>query len=164
MFESKRRRLFACMLKTTLTATLMASSVAFSFAAVANSQEVGDGWDQEVATKLATDLEQTLRDAYEKSLKAPPQLTVLQQRGRDAAQGVIRRARDLSQDYARKMRAGWSRQASEPFFTTVVDEVAHIFETSGDAVPSQSAKPLIDRLREILDELQALYDSAVVPN
>ncbi len=142
----------------------MASSVAFSFAAVANSQEVGDGWDQEVATKLATDLEQTLRDAYEKSLKAPPQQTVLQQRGRDAAQGVIRRARDLSADYARKMRAGWSRQASEPHFRAVMDEVAHIWETGGDAVPAESAKPLIDRLQKILDELQARYDAALLPD
>jgi hypothetical protein len=139
----------------------MALSVAFLFVGTAASQDVGEGWDDAVATKLASDLAQTLRDAYEQSLKAPPQRTVLQQRGREAAQGVIRRARDLSEDYARKMRAGWSREASEPFFRVVADEVAHIWDASGDAVPAESAKPLVERLQKILDELRARYDAAL---
>ena len=155
MFASKRSRLFA--------GTLTTLCVAFLFVGGAAGQDLGEGWDDGVATKLATDLERTLRDAYERSLKAPPQQTVLQQRQRDAAQGVIRRARDRSEDYARKMRAGWTREASEPYFRIVADEVAQIWDTAGDAEPAESAKPLIDRLRKILDELRALYDADSLP-
>jgi len=161
MFGSKRNRLFAGTL-TTLT-TLTALCVAFLLVGGAAGQDLGEGWDDGVARQLASDLEGVLREAYELSLKAPPQQTAFQQRQRDAAQGVIRRARDLGEDYARKMRAGWSREASEPYFRIVADEVAHIFDTAGDAVPAQSAKPLIDRLRKILDELRALYDADSLP-
>ncbi len=159
MSVSKYNRVFA----GTLT-VLTALSVAFMFVGVAASQNDGDGWDDAVVTKLATDLEQTLRDAYERSLKAPPQQTVLQQRKRDAAQGGIRRARDLSEDYARKMRAGWTREASEPFFLAVVDEVAQIWDTADDAVPAESVKPLVDRLQKIIDELRARYDAGSLPD
>ena len=160
MFISKRNRLFA--------GFLAAWCVAFLFFDAEPSRadshaDVGNGWDHEVATQLANDLEQTLEDAYARSLKAPPQQTVLQQRERDAAQGVIRRARDLSKDYAQKMRAGWSRKASEPHCRVVVEEVALVWDTSGDAVPAVSAKPIIGRLQKILDELQALYDAASLP-
>jgi hypothetical protein len=136
--------------------------VAFLFLDVAAAQDADEDWDQAAATKLATDLEDTLQTVYGNSLKAPPQQTALQQRERDAAQGTIRRARDLSVDYARKMRAGSTREASEPHFRAVVDEVAYIFETAGDAVPAASAKPLIDQLHLILDELRARYDAAAL--
>lgn len=157
MFISKRNRPFA--------GVLTALFVAFFFLDAQASQDdgrqdAGKGWDHEIATKLANDLEETLEEAYERSLKASPQQTVLQQRKRDAAQGVIRRARDLSKDYAKKMRAGWSRKASEPHFRVVVEEVALIWDTSGDAVPAVSVKPLIGRLQKNLDELQALYEAS----
>lgn len=116
-------------------------------------------WDQAAATKLATELEQTLREAYEKSLKAPPQQTALQQRERDAAQGVIRRARDLGESYARRMRAGWDRGASEPYFRAVAEEVEYVWTTAGSAVVAKAAQPRVDRLQRILDELRALYDA-----
>jgi hypothetical protein len=155
MLGSKRNRLLAGFLTTLF--------VAFLFIGGATGQDVGEGWEDGVATKLATDLEQTLREAYERSLKAPPQQTAFQQRQRDAAQGVIRRARDLGEDYARKMRGGWTREASEPYFRIVAAEVANIWDTAGDAEPAESAKPLIDRLQEILDELRALYDADSLP-
>lgn len=160
MSNSKHSRRFANILK--VLSLLSAFFVAFLSIGVAAAQHADDGWDDTVATKLASDLEETLQDAYEASLKAPPQRTALQQRQRDAAQGVIRRARNLSADYARKMRAGWSRKASEPYFRAVAAEVAHIFDTSGDAEPAISAKPLIERLHLILDQLQARYDAAVL--
>ena len=157
MFGSKRNRLFA---GTLTTLSVVFSSVAFLFVDMAASQDVERGWDDGAVTQLATDLEKTLQDGYKQSLKAPLQQTVLQQRRRDAAQGVIRRARDLSEDYARKMRAGWSREASEPSFRAVFEEVAHIWDTAGDAAPAESAKPLIDRLQKILEELRTRYDAA----
>jgi hypothetical protein len=157
MCISKRNRLFVSI--------LAASFVALFFVdAGASPEDAEIGWDGEVATKLAIDLEQTLDEAYERSLKAPPQRTALQQRERDAAQGVIRRARDLGREYASKMRAGWSRNETEAYFRNVVEEVANIWETSGDAVPAISAKPLIKRLNRILDELQALYDASQQPD
>ena len=100
-----------------LTVCLLTLLVAFSLTGLATSEDNNEdsntenAWDQAAVTKLAPELEQTLREAYEQSLKAPPQQTALQQRERDAAQGVIRRARDLAVDYARKMRAGWDRGA-----------------------------------------------------
>lgn len=148
-----------------LTVCLLTLLVAFSLTGLATSEDNNEdsntekAWDQAAVTKLANELEQTLREAYEQSLKAPPQQTALQQRERDAAQGVIRRARDLGVDYARKMRAGWDRGASEPYFRAVVDEVEYVWTTAGDAVPAESAKPRIDRLQRILDELRALYDA-----
>lgn len=164
MSNSKHSRRFANIWK--VLSVLSAFFVAFLSIGVAAAQDADDGWDDgwddAVATKLATDLEETLQDAYETSLEAPPQPTALQQRQRDAAQGVIRRARNLSADYARKMRAGWSRKASEPYFRAVAEEVAHIFDTSGDAEPAISAKPLIERLHLILDQLQARYDAALL--
>ncbi len=161
MFGSKRNRLFA----GTLTAlSVVFLCVTFLFIDMAASQDVDHGWDDGVVTKLATDLEETLQDGYKQSLKAPPQQTVVQQRRRDAAQGVIRRARDLSEDYARKMRAGWTREASEPYFRAVFGEVAHIWDTAGDAAPAESAKPLIDRLQKILQELRTRYDAPSLPD
>ncbi len=161
MFASKRNRQFAGTL-TSLSVVFL--SVAFFSVGVATSQDVAEGGDDGVVRKLATDLEQTLQDGYAQSLKAPPQPTVLQQRQRDAALGVLRRARDLGEDYARKMRASWSREASEPYFRAVFDEVAHIWDTAGDAAPAESAKPLIDRLQKILEELRSRYDAPSLPD
>jgi hypothetical protein len=118
-----------------------------------------EAWDQAKVTKLAIELEQTLQEAYERSLSAPPQRTALQQRERDAAQGVIRRARDLSQEYARRMRDGWDRETSNPYFRVVAGEIAHIWDTAGDAKPTESAKPAIERMQRLLDELRAAYDA-----
>ncbi len=145
---------------------LVALFVSFLLMGEASGEDIAEdldsAWDNDAVVKLATELEKTLRVAYENSLKAPPQSTVLQQRERDSAQGVIRKARNLSEDYARKMRAGWDRDASEPYFRAVVDEVAYVWESAGDAVPAESAQPLIDRLQELLDALQAYYDAAAV--
>ena len=164
MSNSQQNRLFAGIFaRLTSLAALSAFSavlVAFLIVHVAAAQNTAEQWDDAVVTKLAIDLEETLQAAYKSSLEAPPQRTALQQRERDAAQGAIRRSRDLSVDYARRMRAGSSPEASEPYFRAVVDEVAYIFETAGDAVPSNSAMPLIDRLHLILDQLQAQYDAA----
>jgi hypothetical protein len=161
MSNSNHNRLFAgTIAKLTALSAFSAVLVAFLIVDVAAAQDTDDQWDDVVVKKLATDLEETLQAAYKSSLKAPPQRTALQQRERDAAQGAIRRSRDLSVDYARRMRAGSSPVASEPYFQAVVDEVAYIFETAGDAVPSKSAEPLIDRLHLILDQLQAQYDVA----
>lgn len=161
MSNSKHNRLFSGLF-TSLTAlsALLALLVAFLIVGVSAAQDTDDPWDDAVAKRLATDLEETLQAVYKSSLDAPPQRTALQQRERDAAQGAIRRSRDLSVDYARRMRTDLSPEASEPYFRAVVDEVAYIFETAGDAVPSTSAEPLIARLRLILDQLQAQYDAA----
>jgi len=153
MSISRRNRLFVSI----LTASFV---VLFVVDAGASPEDAEIGWDDEVATRLAIELEQTLDEAYERSLTAPPQRTALQQRERDAAQGIIRRARDLGQEYAGKMRAGLSRNATEAYFRNVVEVVDDIWDTSGDAVPAISAKPLIERLKRILEELQALYDAA----
>lgn len=136
---------------------------AFQFASGAAAQDADPGWDAAAVGQLATELEKTLQEAYARSLKAPPQQTVLQQRTRDAAQGAIRRARDLSADYARKLRAGYDRDASEPYFRAVANEVAYVWETAADAVPAETAKPLIERLQKILEELTAHYDAALSP-
>lgn len=117
------------------------------------------GWDQEAVTKLAAELEEALRDAYKRSSKSSPQATVLQQREREAAESVLRRARNLSEEYARRMRSGWDRDASEPYFRAVAEEVAHVRDTAGKAVPAPDEQPYFDRVRAVLDELRAHYDS-----
>ena len=161
MSNSKHNRLFTGIFaRSTALSAFSAVLVAFLIVDVATAQDTAEQWDDAVVTKLAIDLEETLQAAYKSSLEAHPQRTALQQRERDAAQGAIRRSRDLSVDYARRMRAGSSPEASEPYFRAVVDEVAYIFETAGDAVPSNSARPLIDRLHLILDQLQGQYDAA----
>lgn len=144
-----------------LAALLMMFFFVFLLTGTATGQDdkTDGAWDQAAATKLATELEQTLQKSYESSLKAPPQQTALQQRERDAAQGGIRRARDLGEEYARKMRAGWDRGASEPYFRVVAEEMENVWTTAGRAEPAESARPRIDRLRRILDELRALYDA-----
>ena len=132
-----------------------------------NGSEAGDSangetavvWNQDAVTKLASELETTLAETYAERLKAPPQETVLQQRKRDAAQGIVRNARDLSRDYASRMRSGLDRNTSALYFRTVVDEVAYIWDTAGDAVPAEAAQPRIDRIQNILKELQAFYDA-----
>lgn len=118
-----------------------------------------DAWDQAAVTRLANELEQLFDALYEKSQNAPPQQTALQQRSRDAAQGAIRRSRDRSAEYAEKMRAGWDRDASEPYFRLVVEEVTDIFDTAGDAKPKEGAQPKIDRMQAVLSELRAYYDA-----
>lgn len=129
-------------------------------AAIGQDGDTDGAWDQAAAMKLANELEETFEGAYARSLKAPPQQTALQQRERDAAQGGIRRTRDLARDYARRMRAGLPRGASEPYFRAIVDEMENVWLTAGDAEPAESAKPAIDRFQRILDDLRALYDAS----
>jgi len=126
----------------------------------ASEDSPGDvhAWDQAAVTRLAIELERLFGELYEKSQHAPPQTTALQQRSREAAQGSIRRARDRSAEYAQKMRAGWDRGASEPYFRLVVEEVTDIFDTAGNAEPVESAQPRIDRMQYVISELQAYYD------
>jgi hypothetical protein len=115
-------------------------------------------WDQAVVTKLAGELEQTFRQAYAQSLKAPPQETAIQQRERDATQGVIRRVRDVSEEYARKMAAGYDRGSSEPYFRAVVEEFEYMWDSAGEAVPAEAAQPTIARLNQLIGQIRALYD------
>ena len=128
-------------------------------AETADPEVMSEGdWDQAAVTSLANELELTLQVAEKQSMNAPPQQTVLQQRDRDAAQAVIHRAREASEVYARRMRSGWDREDSEAYFRAVLEEVGHIWETAGDAVPAESAKPLIDRLRSLTEELRVWYE------
>jgi hypothetical protein len=133
--------------------------MAFLTAGLASGEDDVVSWDSAVVTKLANELEKTLDEALDKSRSAPDQPTAFQQRERDAAQGRIRRSRELGADYARRMRAGWSREDSEPYFRGVADSIDQIWETAGDAVPAPKAQPLVDRLHAIVDELRAQYDS-----
>jgi len=114
-------------------------------------------WDQAAVTKRAIELELTLREASQRGIKASPQQTALQQRDRNAAQSVIKRAHERSEDYAKKMRAGWNRDESETYFRGVVEAVESIWATAGDAVPDENATALIARLRRLLDELEVSY-------
>jgi hypothetical protein len=114
-------------------------------------------WDAEAVAKRADEIEAIFRETYELSLSPPPQQTALQQRQRDAAQGQIRRVRDLAADYAGRMRSGWSRSDSEPYFRLLVEGVEELWSTAGDAVPQAKAKALLDRANEIMNELQAYY-------
>lgn len=154
--------MFYSMRPRPLAVRLMVSLLVLSLAGSAGGEEENEekAWDQAAVTKLAIELSQTLRESYAERSKAPPQQTAFQQRERDAALAVVRRARDLSEDYARQMRAGSTREDSDPLFRAVVDEVAHVWDTAGDAVPPESAKPRIDRLQRILEELRAWYDAA----
>jgi hypothetical protein len=121
------------------------------------AQDEPGGWDAELVTKRAVELEAIFRETYELSLSPPPQQTALQQRQRDAAQGEIRRVRDLAADYAGRMRSGWSRADSEPYVRLLVEGVNELWSTAGDAVPQAKAKALLDRANEIMNELQAHY-------
>jgi hypothetical protein len=143
------------------TVVLVIVFLAFStsFASAEDTVDEVDGWDQAKVTSLANELEKSLEDSYAQIQTAPPQQTAMQQRNREAAQGVVRRARDLSADLATKIRAGWGRTESEPYFRMVAEEVAHIWDTAGDAVPTESAQPRIDRMQQILSELRAAYDA-----
>ena len=116
------------------------------------------GWDQAAVTKIADELVMTLRGAIEVSKKAPAQRTAFQQRERDAALASIRGAAEASEGYAKRIRAGWDRDDSEVYFRAVTEEVNDMWETAGDAVPSDHAAPLLERLRDLMDELTALYE------
>ncbi len=140
---------------------LLSTSVAMGEDQTSNDNR-GNGqektWDQSDVTKLAIELEQTLQEAYEGSLNAPRQRTAIQQRERDAAQGVIRRARDLGQEYAQRMRDGWDRESSDPYFRAVAEGVAQIWQTAGDAKPAARSRPTIERLQGLLEMLRSAYD------
>ncbi len=139
---------------------LMIVTLVLSLAGTAIGEDAGeeDSWDQVAVTKLAKELEQILQEAQQRSSKAPPQQTVLQQRDLNAAKSVIRRAGDMSKDFARRLEAGWGREDSEPYFRAVNEEVELIFDTAGSAVPVESSEGMIDRLHAILDALQKWYN------
>ena len=63
------------------------------------------------------------------------------------------------EDYAQRMREGWDREASSPYFQAVAEEVERIWVTAGDAEPAESSKPAIERLQSLLAKLRAIYNA-----
>ncbi len=116
-------------------------------------------WDQERVTELAGQLEETLGLALQSAETARQQRTVMQQRTRDAALGEMKQAHDFSREYATKIRGGWSRGDSEPFFNQLRQATRQARQTAGDAVPDPKVAPYLERMDALLLELSSQYES-----
>ena len=70
----------------------------------------------------------------------------------------MKQAHELSREYARRIRDGWSRDDSEPFFNQLRRTTRRARETARDAVPDPTVAPHLDRMDTLLLELSKLYE------
>lgn len=137
----------------------VASTLYLALLLVAVALSARADWDQDRVVDLASELEATLDLALESAASAAQQRTAMQQRTRDAAVSEMRRARDLSREYASKIRGGWSRGDSEPFFSQLRRATRHARETARDAVPDPKVAPYLARMDALLIELSQQYEA-----
>ena len=118
----------------------------------------GESWDRDRAVVLAAQLEQTLGLALAAAETATQQPTAMQQRTRDAAVIEMRRAHEYSGHYANKLRGGWDRDESEPFFDQLSRATRQARETASGAIPDPTVAPHLERMNTLLLELSKLYE------
>lgn len=119
-----------------------------------------EGWDQQRAIELSSQLEETFDLVVQSAETAARQQTVMQQRTRDAALSEFKHVRDISRDYAAKIREGWGREDSEPFFSQLRQATRRAREIARDAVPVPKVAVLLERVDSLLLQLSKQYESA----
>jgi hypothetical protein len=119
-----------------------------------------DDWDQQRAIELSSQLEETFDLVVQSAEIAAPQQTAMQQRTRDAALSEFTHVRDISRDYAAKIREGWGREDSEPFFSQLSQATRRAREIARDAVPVPKVAVLLERVDSLLLQLSKQYESA----
>ncbi|HKA13877.1 MAG TPA: hypothetical protein VKH41_02575 [Myxococcota bacterium] len=114
-------------------------------------------WDQKQVLALAERLAQALEDVEAAAREAPPQLTALQQRKRDAALAGFHRLREAAGAYVSKLQAGWDRDMTSAYFRSVRDGFRDARSSAGDAVPSEQVDEKFQAADQALDELSRFY-------
>lgn len=115
-------------------------------------------WDQKRVIELASQLEKTIGLGLQFAETARQQRTAIQQRTRDAAVVAMKQAHDFSREYAAKIRGGWSRGDSEPFFNQLRRATRRARETARDAVLDPNVAPYLERMDALLIELSKRYE------
>jgi hypothetical protein len=131
---------------------------------VAASSAEAPSWEAEKVLSLATELDFSIAKVLEVAPEVDPQETAFQQRTRDAAVVEMKRAQDASQRLVEKLRLGWSRGETEPYFhrLSVALSVAlrGVARTAGDAVAQEETQPLLSRIEQLRQQLEKLYEQA----
>ena len=99
-----------------MASTHLARFAALLLVSLTPLSAAGESWDRDRSVVLAAQLEQTLGLALAAAETATRQDSAMQQRTRDAAVIEMRRVHEYSGHYASKLRGGWDRGESEPFF------------------------------------------------
>ena len=114
-------------------------------------------WDSRRVIELAAQLEETIGLGLRAAETARQQATTIQQRTRDAAVAAMRRAHEVSGEFAVKIRGGWDREESEPFFNQLRLAMRRARERGRDAEPDPNVVPHLDRMDALMDELSKQY-------
>lgn len=130
----------------------------FAFALALPVSGGAEAWDAARVLESAEALRAEIGAVLDRVPDAPEQRTTLQQRTRDAAVVQMRRAQELSEEYTRKLRGGWDREESEPYFVQVRSAVREVRRTARDAVPQKQVAPHLERIDELLERLGAYYE------
>jgi hypothetical protein len=136
-----------------------ARSIALPFVLALLPASAGaESWDPQRVVGLATQLEEAIGLGLESAEAAGQQRTAMQQRTRDAALIEMKRAHAYSREYASKLRGGWSRDDSAPFFDQLRRATRRARETARDAVPDPAVAPHLERMDALLLELSGMYE------
>ena len=121
------------------------------------SRAEGLDWDQDHVTELAVKLTEVFTDAKAAADDAPQQVTVLQQRTRDAAVARFEQVRDATEKLLRKLRSGAGRYATVAYFELVQARLREVRGIARDAVPRGETRELLTAADEILGQLSRYY-------
>ena len=114
-------------------------------------------WDSRRVVELAAQLEETIGLGLRAAETARQQETAIQQRTRDAAVAAMKRAHEVSGEFAVKIRGGWDREESEPFFNQLRLAMRRAREKGRDAEPDPKVVPHLDRMDALMIELSKQY-------
>lgn len=114
-------------------------------------------WDSRRVIELAAQLEETIGLGLRAAETARQQETAIQQRTRDAAVAAMKRAHEVSGEFAVKIRGGWDREESEPFFNQLRLAMRRAREKGRDAEPDPNVVPHLDRMDALMIELSNQY-------
>ncbi len=114
-------------------------------------------WDSRRVIELAAQLEETIGLGLRAAETARQQATTIQQRTRDAAVAAMKRAHEVSGEFAVKIRGGWDREESEPFFNQLRLAMRRARKKGRDAEPDPNVVPHLDRMDALMIELSNQY-------
>ncbi len=114
-------------------------------------------WDSRRVIELAAQLEETIGLGLRAAETARQQATAIQQRTRDAAVAAMKQAHEVSGEFAVKIRGGWDREESEPFFNQLRLAMRRARKKGRDAEPDPNVVPHLDRMDALMIELSKQY-------
>ncbi len=114
-------------------------------------------WDSRRVIELAAQLEETIGLGLRAAETARQQETAIQQRTRDAAVAAMKRAHEVSGEFAVKIRGGWDREESEPFFNQLRLAMRRARGRARNAAPDPNVVPHLDRMDALMIELSKQY-------